>query len=129
MVGWSVLANWDANNRSDSDFAQRYADMVFATLPPDAVLLAHHDPVLLPTGVLPFRGGTAARCAAHEFTGILGFPDRSVSPHLRRTPLREKRLEAILEFAAETERPVFHTKWDTRGGIKAIKSGTIRLFA
>ena len=36
-------ASWQANDRSDSDFAERHAEMVFDLLPRDAVLFGYGD--------------------------------------------------------------------------------------
>ena len=110
MVSWSVLANWDANNRSDSDFAQRYADMVFALLPQDAVLLTSGDAKLFPLAYYHFVEERRPDVLLIN-TGRIAFPDNLYLPaSMHTTP--EKRLEAIREFMAETERTVFNTDWE-----------------
>ena len=43
MVVASASANWRVNDRSRSDFAEWYADVIFDALPQDAVLFAYSD--------------------------------------------------------------------------------------
>ena len=43
LVVESASASWRANDRSDSDFAERHAEVVFDLLPQDAVLFGYGD--------------------------------------------------------------------------------------
>ena len=106
MVGWSVSAHWDANNRAGSDFAQRYVDMVFDVVPPDTVLLTVGDEVTLPIGYSHFVGGRRPELRLAEMQGLV-FPE-NLYPPLSNTTV-EVQQQALREFLAETERPVFHT--------------------
>ena len=106
MVGWSVSADWDANNRAGSDFAQRYVDMVFDVVPPDAVLLTVGDEVTLPIGYYHFVEGQRPDVRLAEMHGLV-FPE-SLYPPITETT-REAQQRALQEFVARTQRPVFHT--------------------
>ena len=106
MVGWSTTAHWDANNRAGSDFTQRYVDMVFAVLPPDAVLITSGDEITLPLGYYHFIAEQRPDVRLIEVQGI-AFPSNlyPAPPHTT----RKQQQQTLREFVAETERPVFHT--------------------
>ena len=106
MAGWSVSAHWDANNRAGSDLAQRYVDMVFDVVPPDAVLLTVGDEVTLPIGYYHFVEGQRPDVRLAEMHGLV-FPDNLYPPVTRTT--EEAQQQALQEFVGRTERPVFHT--------------------
>ena len=106
MVGCSVSAHWDANNRAASDFSQRYADMVFGVLPPDAVLLSTGDEITLPVAYHHFITGERPDLRLVEMHGI-AFPG-NLYPNVPRTTLKIQQ-QTLRAFIAETERPVFHT--------------------
>ena len=106
MVGWSVSAHWDTNNRAGSDFAQRYVDMVFDVVPPDAVLLTVGDEVTLPIAYYHFVEGQRPDLRLAEMHGLV-FPG-SLFPSITQTT-SEAQQQALQEFVAQTERPVFHT--------------------
>ena len=106
MVGWSTSAHWDANYRAGSDFAQRYADMVFAVLPPDALLMTSGDEITLPLAYYHFVEGRQPDMRLVEMHGI-AFPSNLYPAEPRAT--REEQQEVLREFIADTERPVFHS--------------------
>ena len=106
MVGWSTSAHWEANNRAGSDFADRYADMVFEVLPPDAVLMTSGDEITLPLAYHHFIPERRPDVRFVEMHGI-AFPG-NLYPNVPRTTLEAQR-ETLLEFIEATERPVFHT--------------------
>ena len=54
MAVFLVQANWPSNDRSASDFAQRYADTIFSLLPEDAVLFVYGDAEISPLGYYHF---------------------------------------------------------------------------
>lgn len=106
VVGWSLGSHWGNNDRSGSDFGQRYVDMVFEILPADAVLITSGDEVVLPLGYHHFVEGERSDLRLVEAHGIL-FPGNLYGT-LVNTPLRLQQ-QALQEFVAQTERPVFHT--------------------
>lgn len=106
MVGWSISAHWGANNRAGSDFADRYADMVFDVLPSDAVLMTSGDEITLPLAYPHFIGGQRPDVRHVEMHGI-AFPG-NLYPNIPRTTLEDQR-QTLKAFISETERPVLHT--------------------
>ena len=106
MVGCSTTAHWEANNRADSNFAQHYVDMVFEVLPPDAVILTTGDEITLPLGYSHFVAGRRPDVRLVEMHGI-AFPS-NLYPTLAQTT-QAMQQQALREFIAETDRPVFHT--------------------
>ena len=106
LVGWSVAAHWEANDRSGSDFAQRYVDVLFEEVPPGAALLIVGDDVTFPVGYYHFVEGRRPDLRLVEMHGI-AYPG-NLFPALAYTT-REFQQQALREFVAETERPVFQT--------------------
>ena len=106
LVGCSTMAHWEVNNRADSTFAQRYADMVFEVLPPDAVLITSGDEITLPLGYYHFVAEQRPDVRLVEIHGI-AFPS-NLYPILSQTTRAEQQ-QVLREFIAETDRPVFHT--------------------
>lgn len=54
LVAWSVRANWQVNDRSDSDIVMRQAEILFRHLPDDAIMVAFGDLEVPPLGYLHF---------------------------------------------------------------------------
>ena len=106
LVAWSVAAHWEANDRSGSDFAQRYADVLFEEVPPGAALLVVGDDVTFPLGYYHFVEGRRPDLRLVEMHGI-AYPG-SLFPAVSYTT-REAQQQALRDFVAETGRPVFHT--------------------
>ena len=109
MVAWSVSARWEVNNRSDADFALRYADMVFEVLPPGAVLMTLGDETAFPLGYYYFVEGRRPDLRLVEMQGLL-FDSNLYLPIIHTT--WEAQQQALRTFVAETERPVFQTSRD-----------------
>ena len=106
LAGWSVWSHWDLNDRSGSDFARRYTDMVFDIVPPSAVLLTYGDEATLPLGYYRFVEEQRPDVRLVEMQGLL-FPDNLYLPA---TDVTEKQQQQALQgFMAETDRPVFQT--------------------
>ncbi len=106
MAGCSLSANWDANNRAGSDFADRYADMIFDVLPQDAVLMTSGDEITLPLAYHHFIAGRRPDVRHVEMHGI-AFPG-NLYPNIPRTTLEVQR-QTLRAFLEATERPVFHS--------------------
>ena len=106
MAGCSLSAHWDANNRAGADFTQRYADMVFSVLPPDAALMTKGDEITLPLAYYHFVAGQRPDLRLIEMHG-LAFPNNLYPPVSHTT--KEMQQRALREFIAETGRPVFHS--------------------
>ncbi len=106
MVGWSLSSHWEVNNRAGSDFADRYADMVFEVLPQEAVLLTSGDEITLPLAYHHFVEGRRPDVRHVEMHGI-AFPG-NLYPNIPRTTL-EMQKQTLRAFISETERPVFHS--------------------
>ena len=96
MIGYTGFSNWGANNRVESDFTQRYAELVFNILPPDAVLMTSGDDITLPLGYYHFVDGQRPDLRLVEMNGI-AFPGNLHAA------------KCAAEFIAETDRPVFQT--------------------
>ena len=104
MVVASASANWRANDRSRSDFAEWYADVILDALPQDAVLFAYSDGTAGPLGY--FRHVEERRPDITLYNQqALVFSNRLYDPFL---PEEEK--EKVLErFVDSTDRAVFLT--------------------
>ncbi len=101
LVWWSVNSDWDVNDRSDNDFAERYAEMVFDLLPEDAVLFVFGDPTG-PIGYYQFVESRRPDVTVYNLQGLV-YGTRLYSPFISS---RERRV--ILEgFFDSTERAVF----------------------
>ncbi len=101
MVAVSASASWSANDRSDSDFAERYAEAVFDLLPREAVLFAFGDAI----GPLGYYRFVQERRPDVDLYGLQGlvFGNRLFDSFLP----QEERARALDEFVDATGRPVF----------------------
>ena len=104
MIGWSASAHWDANDRADTDFAKRYADMVFGVLPPDAVLMTIGDEIIWPLAYYHHLDGRRPDIRLANESGFL-LPGNLYPSRLVATP--EMQNEALRDFIAKTDRPFF----------------------
>ena len=102
MVTFSVQENWRKNNRSASDFSKEYAETMFRSIEPDAIMLVSHD---LQTGVLGYYHFVENRrpdiTLLHR-TGLV-YNKQFNRPLL---PWKEKR-KNLREFISKIDRPVF----------------------
>ena len=110
MAAWSLSAHWDTNNRAGADFAERYADMVFDTLPTDAVLIARGDAIVFPLAYYYDVERRRPDTLLFNAAGLL-FHDSPYPSPLHATP--EMQQQALQKFIAGTERRVFYTSWST----------------
>ena len=77
LVVVSASASWRANDRSDGDYAEWYAEVMFDLLPPGAVLFAHGDA----SGPLGYYHYVEERSARRR-------PLQPARPRVRQPPLR-----------------------------------------
>ncbi len=101
MVAGSASAGWPANDRSDGDFAERYAEAVFDLLPPDAVLFAFGD-AIGPLGYYRFVEERRPDVALYSLQGLV-LGNRLFDPLLP----EEDRAAALGRFVDATDRAVF----------------------
>ena len=105
MAAWSVQLGWPANDRSGGDLMQRYADLLFAVLPENALFLAKGDFETPPLGYYRYVEGRRPDLALLEFDGFV-FGNRLYSP----LAPEAERLEALRRHLAESGRRVFFTQ-------------------
>ena len=102
MVAFSVQENWRKNDRFADDFPEKYAEMIFWHMGPDAIMLASND---VETGVLGYYHFVENRRQDITLTHRLGlvYNKQSNRPHM---PQKEKR-RILREFISKTDGPVF----------------------
>ena len=103
LVAVPVYAGWPANNRTGSDFAERYAEVVFALLPQGAVLFVYGE-YTGPLGYYRYVEERRPDVAMYNLQGLV-FGNRLFDP-LRLTET-EERASALDRFVDSTESPVF----------------------
>ena len=101
LVVVSASASWRANDRSDNDFAEWNAEVMFDLLPPDAVLFVHGD-ASGPLGYYRYVEERRPDVALYNLHGLV-FGNRLYDPLL---PPEEK-ARGLDRFVGSTERPVF----------------------
>ena len=101
LVVVSASASWRANDRSDGDYAEWYAEVMFDLLPPGAVLFAHGD-ASGPLGYYHYVEERRPDIALYNLHGLV-FGNRLYDPLL---PPEEK-ARVLDRFVGSTERPVF----------------------
>ena len=111
MVGWMVYSYWDANNRADADFAQRYAEMVYEILPEDAVLITFGDEVVLPLAYNHYGKGIREDTRFSEAHGIM-FPG-NIYESIADISVEQQQAD-LIRFLETTDRPVFQTYRNNR---------------
>ena len=103
MVAGAAYAHYQVNDRADSDYAQRYAEMVFDHLPPDAMVFTYGDFDSVPLGYFHFVEQVRPDITLINTQGLI-FANR---PYDWR--VSEARKQAILRaLVSETERPIFY---------------------
>ena len=135
MLVFLMQANWRLNDRSASDFAQHYADMIFSLLPQDAALFVYGDTEIGPLGYYRFVERRRADITLLSQQGIV-YGKRLF---LSKLP-QERKEERLREFINETERAVFfmssvvfpkHQSVRDHGFVKEVirgaKPGTVEL--
>ena len=116
LVAVSASASWRANDRSDSDFAEWYAEVLFDLLPQDAVLFAHGD-ASGPLGYYRYVEERRPDVTLYNVQGLV-FGNRLYDPLL---PPGEKS-RALDRFVGSTERPVFlDLDADIRPGERVVR--------
>ena len=101
MVVASASAGWPANDRSGSDFAERYVDALFDVLPQDAVFFVHGE-ASGPVGYYHHVEGRRPDVALYNLHGLV-FGDRLYDPFLP----AEGKARALDRFVGSTQRRVF----------------------
>ena len=101
MVAWSVHERWRANDRSNSDFAEHYADMQLDMLPEDAVLFVFGD-ATGPMGYYQYIENRRPDVALFNLQGLV-YGKRLYDPLLP----TENKIEILEQFTDSTERALF----------------------
>ncbi|MYC14473.1 MAG: DUF2723 domain-containing protein [Gemmatimonadetes bacterium] len=101
MVAWSVHEHWRPNDRSDSDFAEHYADMQLDILPEDAVLFVFGD-ATGPMGYYQYIENRRPDVALYNLQGLV-YGKRLYDPFLP----KENKKEVLEKFTDSTERALF----------------------
>ena len=101
LVAVSASASWRANDRSDGDFAEWYAGVLFDLLPRNAVLFVHGE-ASSPLGYYRYVEERRPDVALYNLHGLV-FDNRLYGPLL---PPEEK-ARVLDRFVGSTERPVF----------------------
>ena len=101
LVVGSASASWRANDRSDSDFAERHAEVVFDLLPQDAVLFGYGD-YSGPVGYYRYVEERRPDVAMYNLQGLV-FANRLFDPRLP----DEEKASVLDRFVGSTERAVF----------------------
>ena len=112
MVVFLVQANWRLNDRSASDFAQRYADTIFSLLPEDAVLFVYGDTETNPLGYYQFVEQRRTDVTMLELQGLI-FEKRL----FRFSLPQERKEERLRAFINGTSRPVFFMASRQKAGL------------
>ena len=102
MAAWSAAAGWPANDRSDDDFAERYAEVVFDLLPPGATLFVYGD-AIAPLGYYRHVEERRPDVSMYNLQGLV-FENRLFDP-LASTEEAPRR--ALDRFVAAAADPVF----------------------
>ena len=107
LLGFSVQASWAVNNRADSDFAKRYADLFFGFLPQDAVLFTYGD-MEGPLGYYHYVEGRRPDIQLMNLQGLV-YGNRLFNPRLA----KKHKHEILRQFVNKQQRPIFSTVEDT----------------
>ena len=102
MVVFLMQTNWRLNDRSASDFVQRYADTIFSLLPQNAVLFVYGDTETNPLGYYQFVEQRRTDITMLELQGLI------FGKRLFRFSLpQERKEERLRAFINGTRRPIF----------------------
>ena len=109
MVSFSVQENWRKNNRSADDFPEKYAEMVFGHVEPDAIMLVSND---LETGVLGYYHFVENRRPDIILMPRIGYVynNNLNSPRMS----HKERRKILREFIGRTDGPVFFSSGTRR---------------
>ena len=104
MAAFCVQAHWQSNDRASSNFAERYAEVMFDSLPQDAVLFTYADTDSGPLGYYRFVENRRPDLTLFNTQGLV-FGHRLYDWRLS----EERKRDALRTFVNKTERPVFFT--------------------
>ncbi len=99
-----LIINLRVNNRSEDRFAEKYADTILQTLPPNAAFLVYGDAEAGPMGYMHFVKRTRPDVELISSQGLL-YPNRLFSPLER----KKKRRALLWKYIKTNSRPVFLT--------------------
>ena len=102
IAAWSLHAHWPVNDRSGANVVQRRADLLFESLPPDAVLVTFGDLELSPIGYFQYVEDRRPDITLVDSQGLV-YRNRLFSPFAP----EERMTELLDEFVNATDRPVF----------------------
>ncbi len=102
MAAWSAAAGWPANDRSDDDFAERYAEVVFDLLPPGATLFVYGD-AIAPLGYYRHVEERRPDVSMYNLQGLV-FENRLFDPLASTEEAQQRALDRFVAAAAD---PVF----------------------
>ena len=102
MMAWSAAAGWPANDRSDDDFTERHAEVVFDLLPPGAVLFVYGD-AIAPLGYYRHVEERRPDVSMYNLQGLV-FENRLFDPLASTEEVQQRALD---RFVAATADPVF----------------------
>ena len=101
LVCWSVNAHWQVNDRADSDFAERYAEMQLDLVPEDGVLFVFAD-ATGPIGYYRYVENRRPDVTLYNMQGLV-YGERLFGPFLS----KDKRKEALEQFIDSTDNRLF----------------------
>ena len=101
LVWWSVNSHWQSNDRADTDFAERYAEVQLDLLPEDAVLFVFGD-TTGPIGYYRFVENRRPDVTLYNLQGLV-YGKRLFGPFLS----KGKRKEALEQFIDSTDKRLF----------------------
>ena len=101
LVGWTVRAHWQANDRADAVFAEHYAELQFDLLPRDAVLFVFGD-ATGPTGYYRYVEQRRPDVTLYNLQGLV-YGDRLFHPFMS----TKKKNEVLERFIDSNERAIF----------------------
>ena len=109
MVIFSVQGNWQKNDRSASDFAKEYADMMFRYLEPNAIMVVSNDVETAVLGYYHFVEGRRPDITLLPRSGLV-YNNQSRRPFM---PQKERR-KILREFIRKNDHPVFFSSGNRR---------------
>ena len=110
LVAWSVHGNWKVNDRSETDFAERYVNLVFDFLPEDSVLFVTKDEAI-PIGYYKYVENRRPDVDLYELSALI-YNKRLYDPFL---PVEDKE-EVLRKYISSNRRAVY-----TVGDVDAIE--------
>ncbi len=101
LVWWSVHSHWQANDRANNDFAERYAEMQLDLVPEDGVLFVFAD-ATGPIGYYRYVENRRPDVTLYNMQGLV-YGERLFGPFLS----KDKRKEALEQFIDSTDNRLF----------------------